>query len=64
MKRFSIAHKRANLVLFGEHGFGKTKAVEILLKALNIKEHKINLASLSNSGIHEFAKTLQNSSKN
>lgn len=58
MKRFSIAHKRANLVLFGEHGFGKTKAVEILLKALNIKEHKINLASLSNSGIHDFAKNI------
>ncbi len=58
MKRFSIAHKRANLVLFGEHGSGKTKAVEILLKALNIKEHKINLASLSNSGIHDFAKNI------
>lgn len=58
MKRFSIAHKRANLVLFCEHGFGKTKAVEILLKALNIKEHKINLASLSNSGIHDFAKNI------
>ena len=58
MKRFSIAHKRANLVLFGEHGFGKTKAVETLLKALNIKEHKINLASLSNSGIHDFAKNI------
>lgn len=58
MKRFSIAHKRANLVLFGEHGSGKTKAVEILLKALNIKEYKINLASLSNSGIHDFAKNI------
>lgn len=58
MKCFSIAHKRANLVLFGEHGSGKTKAVEILLKALNIKEHKINLASLSNSGIHDFAKNI------
>lgn len=58
MKRFSIAHKRANLVLFGEHGSGKTKAVEILLKALNIKEHKINFASLSNSGIHDFAKNI------
>ena len=58
MKRFSIAHKRANLVLFCEHGFGKTKAVEILLQALNIKEHKINLASLSNSGIHDFAKNI------
>lgn len=58
MKRFSIAHKRANLVLFGEHGSGKTKAVETLLKALNINEHKINLASLSNSGIHDFAKNI------
>ena len=58
MKRFSIAHKRTNLVLFGEHGSGKTKAVETLLKALNIKEHKINLASLSNSGIHDFAKNI------
>lgn len=64
MKRFSIAHKRANLVLFGEHGFGKTKAVEILLKALNIKEHKINLASLSNSGIHDFAKNITEQFKN
>lgn len=63
-KRFSIAHKRANLVLFGEHGFGKTKAVEILLKALNIKEHKINLASLSNSGIHDFAKNITEQFKN
>ena len=58
LKRFSIAHKRANLVLFGEHGFGKTKSVETLLKALNIKVHKINLASLSNSGIHDFAKNI------
>ena len=64
MKRFSIAHKRANLVLFGEHGSGKTKAVEILLKALNIKEHKINLASLSNSGIHDFAKNITEQLKN
>lgn len=64
MKRFSIAHKRANLVLFGEHGSGKTKAVEILLKALNIKEHKINLASLSNSGIHDFAKNITEQFKN
>lgn len=64
MQRFSIAHKRANLVLFGEHGFGKTKAVEILLKALNIKEHKINLASLSNSGIHDFAKNITEQFKN
>lgn len=64
MKRFSIAHKRANLVLFGEHGFGKTKAVVILLKALNIKEHKINLASLSNSGIHDFAKNITEQFKN
>ncbi len=64
MKRFSIAHKRANLVLFGEHGSGKTKAVEILLKALNIKEHKINLASLSNSGIHDFAKNITEQHKN
>lgn len=64
MKRFSIAHKRANLVLFGEQGFGKTKAVEILLKALNIKEHKINLASLSNSGIHDFAKNITEQFKN
>lgn len=64
MKRFSIAHKRANLVLFGEQGSGKTKAVEILLKALNIKEHKINLASLSNSGIHDFAKNITEQFKN
>lgn len=64
MKCFSIAHKRANLVLFGEHGSGKTKAVEILLKALNIKEHKINLASLSNSGIHDFAKNITEQLKN
>lgn len=64
MKRFSIAHKRANLVLFGEHGSGKTKAVEILLRALNIKEHKINLASLSNSGIHDFAKNITEQLKN
>lgn len=64
MKRFSIAHKRANLVLFGEHGSGKTRAVEILLKALNIKEHKINLASLSNSGIHDFAKNITEQFKN
>lgn len=64
MKRFSIAHKRANLVLFGQHGFGKTKAVELLLKALNIKEHKINLASLSNSGIHDFAKNITEQFKN
>lgn len=64
MNRFSIAHKRANLVLFGEHGFGKTKAVEILLKALNIKEHKINLASLSNLGIHDFAKNITEQFKN
>ncbi len=64
MKRFSIAHKRANLVLFGEHGSGKTKAVEILLKALNIKEHKINLASLSNSGIQDFAKNITEQFKN
>lgn len=64
MKRFSIAHKRANLVLFGEHGSGKTKAVEILLKALNIKVHKINLASLSNSGIHDFAKNITEQLKN
>lgn len=64
MNRFSIVHKRANLVLFGEHGFGKTKAVELLLKALNIKEHKINLASLSNSGIHDFAKNITEQFKN
>lgn len=64
MKRFSIAHKRANLVLFGEHGSGKTKAVEILLRALNIKEHKINLASLSNSGIHDFANNITEQLKN
>lgn len=64
MKRFSIAHKRANLALFGEHGFGKTKAVETLLKALNIKVHKINLASLSNSGIHDFAKNITEKLKN
>lgn len=64
MNRFSIVHKRANLVLFGEHGFGKTKAVELLLKALNIKDHKINLASLSNSGIHDFAKNITEQFKN
>lgn len=64
LKCFSIAYKRANLVLFGEHGSGKTKAVEALLKALNIKEHKINLASLSNSGIHDFAKNITEKLKN
>ena len=64
MNRFSIAHKRANLVLFGEHGSGKTKAVETLLKVLNIKVHKINLASLSNSGIHDFAKNITEKLKN
>ena len=64
MKCFSIAHKRSNLVLFGEHGSGKTKAVETLLKALNIKVHKINLATLSNSGIHDFAKNITEKLKN
>lgn len=47
--------KMENLFLFGEQGSGKTKAVETLLKALNINEHKINLASIAGSGIHEFA---------
>lgn len=64
MKCFSIAHKRANLVLFGEHGSGKTKAVETLLNALNIKVHKINLACLSNSGIHDFANNITDKLKN
>lgn len=55
---FSCDKKPMNLCLFGEHGSGKTKAVEALLKALNFEVHKINLATVGGSCIHEFSNKL------
>ena len=54
----SCDKKPMNLCLFGEHGSGKTKAVDALLKALNFEVHKINLATVGGPCIHEFSNKL------
>lgn len=50
--------KPMNLCLFGEHGSGKTKALEAMLRALNFEVHKINLATVAGSCVHEFGNKL------